>query len=175
MQCAISSSCRSHQPENVIFAGVRRRMPQPIVFHEIDGGLLEQEEVRGPDGGGGDDGGGQAARPVAARAAAENGYVQYRAGVAFFAVCDARSLRLIPTSERPLSCITSSGPIGGGGGGKCSDDNRRESRSRRSRVMPSLSLGEGLPPQIMYKVDLGLVIFSPFYSYHFFVRRNFER
>ena len=59
-------------------------MPQPIVFHEIDGGLLEQEEVRGPDGGGGDDGGGQAARPVAARAAAENGYVQYRTGVAFF-------------------------------------------------------------------------------------------
>ena len=51
-------------------------MPQPVVFDEVDGGLLEQEEVRGPvnvDVGGGDDGGRPATRPVVARAAAENG------------------------------------------------------------------------------------------------------
>ena len=51
-------------------------MPQPIVFDEVDRGLLEQEEVRGSVDSGigrGDDGGRQAARPVAARAAAENG------------------------------------------------------------------------------------------------------
>lgn len=51
-------------------------MPQPIVFDEVGRGLLEQEEVRGPvdvGGGGGDAGGRQAARPLAARAAAENG------------------------------------------------------------------------------------------------------
>ena len=55
-------------------------MPQPGVVHEVDRGLLEQEEVRGPfdvDNGCDDDGGGrEAARPLVARKAAENGCVQ---------------------------------------------------------------------------------------------------
>ena len=46
---------------------------------------------------------------------------------------------------RPLSCKQNYIGTDRGGGGKCSDDNRRESRSRRSCVMPSLSLGESLP------------------------------
>ena len=55
-------------------------MPQPGVVHEVDRGLLEQEEVRGPFdvyNGCDDDGGGrEAARPLVARKAAENGCVQ---------------------------------------------------------------------------------------------------
>ena len=98
-------------------------MPQPGVVHEVDRGLLEQEEVRGPfdvDNGCDDDGGGrEAARPLVARKAAENGCVQ-RISVPWwfmrYATQRCRTLFTTDAVARCLSCKTSSGTIAAIGG-----------------------------------------------------------